>query len=77
MKKSTGAWIVAFWKQIGVVVVMFAGQWWTKTYTPEAWEAVKPHVEETWIALGTIVAAWDVASLAVKNKVKAATRNEP
>lgn len=69
--KKTFSFIIAFWKQIGVVVVMFAGQWWTKTYSPEAWESVKPHFNELWLSLGGIVAAWDAASHAVANQVRA------
>lgn len=63
-------WLVAFWKQIGVAVLMFVGQWWSKTYTPEAWAAVEPSFNQLWVTLGGIVAAWDAASVAVKNQAR-------
>lgn len=63
------SWLIAGWKQLGVIVVMLVGGWWSKTYSPEAWKAMEPHIVSLWATLGSIVGLWDAATLAVANKV--------
>ena len=63
-------WLIAGWKQLGVIVVMVVGAWWSKTYSPEAWKVMEPNIVALWGTLGGVVAAWDAASLAVANKAR-------
>lgn len=70
MEKKTFSWLIAGWKQIGVIAVVLLGGWWSKTYSPESWELVKPHIVEAWAAIGGFVGVWDAATVAVKNKAR-------
>ena len=70
-RKKFNVWMQLFVQGSAFIVEMIGG-WYVQKFSPEAWEAMKPHVTELMGSVHGMVLAYSGARVAMSNTIKKA-----